>query len=61
MRWKSGTNPHCQTSRIIIRSHRRQRRRDRVHDDLVEVAAIARQGPRDNAEDGEDQEARDQR
>lgn len=26
MRWKSGTNTHCQTSRIIIRSHRRQRR-----------------------------------
>ncbi len=42
-------------------AHRRQRRRDRVHDDLVEVAAIARQGPRNNAEDGEDQEARDQR
>ena len=42
-------------------AHRRQRRGDRVHDDLVEVAAVARQGPRDNAEDGEDQEARDQR
>ena len=42
-------------------AHRRQRRRDGVHDDLVEVAAVTRQGPRDNAEDGEDQEARDQR
>ncbi len=29
VRWKSGTNTHCQTSRIIIRSHRRQRRRRR--------------------------------